>query len=387
VAGAGKQANFGGDAIVERNGPTGSGRRAVSHDESWLLRERVKELNCLYGISRVFERSSGDLPATLQAVVELIPSAWQYPDVTCAGLEVEGRRFQTGAAPEGCSCQQAPIVVLGKVAGSLTVCYLEEMPQEDEGPFLVEERSLLNTICLRLGAFIEREKAKEQLAFYQHDLRRLASELSMSEQRERRAIAESLHDRIGQSLALINLRLSQLRSTVSAEGETATALEEIQTLLALAISETRSLTFELCPPILYELGLGPALEWLGEKAERDYGFKVETALSVADGLSEQLRVTLFQAAAELLANVAKYASARKVRVELSGTEKVVRLMVADDGVGMAAPQEAYRMTGEGGFGLFNIRERVSWLGGRFNLESAPGHGTVVTLSVPRVEDE
>jgi signal transduction histidine kinase len=209
----------------------------------------------------------------------------------------------------------------------------------------------------------------------------------MSEQRERRAIAESLHDRIGQSLALINLRLSQLRSTVSAEGETATALEEIQTLLALAISETRSLTFELCPPILYELGLGPALEWLGEKAERDYGFKVETALSVADGLSEQLRVTLFQAAAELLANVAKYASARKVRVELSGTEKVVRLMVADDGVGMAAPQEAYRMTGEGGFGLFNIRERVSWLGGRFNLESAPGHGTVVTLSVPRVEDE
>jgi signal transduction histidine kinase len=249
---------------------------------------------------------------------------------------------------------------------------------------LVEERSLLNTICLRLGAFVEREKARQQLALYQHDLRQLASELSMSEQRERRSLAESLHDRIGQSLALVNLRLSQLRAATPPQTGTAEALAEVQSLLGQVITETRSLTFELCPPILYELGLGPALEWLGEKSEREYGFVAEVDVSgETDGLSEELRVTLFQASGELLANVAKYASARLVRIELTTSGEEVRLKVTDDGVGIAEPQEAYRTTGDGGFGLFNIRERVSWLGGRFELESAPGRGTAVTLSIPR----
>ena len=127
------------------------------------LGERVKELNYLFGISKLFERqdlSSGDL---FQGVVNLIPHAWQYPEITCARVILEGEEFRTEDFRESIWRQASIITLHGERIGTVEVFYLEERPEADEGPFLREERSLLDAIAERLGRTLERKRAEEGL--------------------------------------------------------------------------------------------------------------------------------------------------------------------------------------------------------------------------------
>ena len=351
--------------------------------ESWLLRERLKELNCLYMISRVFDRRSWTPAETMQAVADLIPPAWQHVDVAAACVTWAERRFASFGYRETAWEQRCPLIVRGQEVGSVSVVYLEERPELDEGPFLVEERKLLNTIAQRLGGYIEREQAQEQFLTYQENLRSLTAELSLSDQRERRRLAENLHDRIGQSLALITMKVGQLKQDVAGT-ELSEALSEIQRLTVQVIADTRSLTFELCPPILYELGLGPALEWLAETSGKTYGLDVQASTEGdLDGLSEELRFTLFQAVGELLANAGKHAQARRVTMHVTARADSVRVVVDDDGCGFDAAQLGSKLGNHLGFGLFNMRERLSHLRGGMQIDSHPGGGTRVTLVAPR----
>lgn len=350
--------------------------------EARLLLERVKELNCLYGISRLFERDGERLDDTLQAVVELLPPAWQHADVATARIELNLSRYATPGFRETPWIQTCPVIVLGEPTGRVTVAYMEERPESDEGPFLAEERSLLNAVSQRLGSYVEREQARQQLAVHQDKLRSLAAQLAVSEQQERRRVAELLHDRIGQTLALLSIKLAQTRGSTD-DPAVKEMLSETQGLVGDLISETRFLTFELCPPILYELGLHQAVEWLGEEFQNGCGLEVQIEQHGDPGrLSDDLRTTLFQAVRELLTNVAKHAGARTARVTLSGSGDTVIVAVADDGKGMDTSELAAGLTEHHGFGLFNIRERLNYLGGTMQVSSQVGHGTTVTLEVP-----
>ena len=126
------------------------------------LGERVKELSCLYGISSLIEKQNISSEEIFQGTVDLIPPAWQYPEVTCARIILEGQEFQTDNFKETIWKQTSDIVVHGDRIGTLEVCYLEERPRMDEGPFLKEERSLINTIAKELRNNIERKQAEEQ---------------------------------------------------------------------------------------------------------------------------------------------------------------------------------------------------------------------------------
>ncbi|MGD9316360.1 MAG: PAS domain-containing protein [Anaerolineae bacterium] len=132
-------------------------RRLQMHE----LQERVKELNCLYGISKLIEQSGLSLSEILQGVVELIPPAWQYPEVGCARILLEDQAFQTKGFRETIWKQGRDIQVHGEPAGRIEVFYLEDRPEEDEGPFLEEERRLLDAIAERLGRIVERIRAEQ----------------------------------------------------------------------------------------------------------------------------------------------------------------------------------------------------------------------------------
>ena len=127
------------------------------------LGERVKELNCLYGIASLIERRGISLGETLQGVVELIPPSWQFPEITCARIVVEGNEFRTENFKDTIWKQGSDIVVYDERLGRLEICYLEEKPESDEGPFLKEERSLIDAVAERLGRIIERRRAEEEL--------------------------------------------------------------------------------------------------------------------------------------------------------------------------------------------------------------------------------
>jgi PAS domain S-box-containing protein len=127
------------------------------------LGERVKELNCLFGISQLVGTPGISLDEILQGTVDLIPPAWQYPEITCARITLEDQEFKTDNFQETPWRQAQDIKVRGDPAGSVEVIFLQEMPTIDEGPFLKEERSLVNAIAARLGRIVERMRAEEAL--------------------------------------------------------------------------------------------------------------------------------------------------------------------------------------------------------------------------------
>jgi PAS domain S-box-containing protein len=127
------------------------------------LGERVKELSCLYGISRLVQRPGTTLQEILQGTANLIPAAWQYPEITCARILLDGQGFESSGFVEAAWNQTADIVVRGDRVGAVEVCYLERRPDGSEGPFLEEERSLLDAIAGRLGRIAEWKQAEELL--------------------------------------------------------------------------------------------------------------------------------------------------------------------------------------------------------------------------------
>jgi two-component system nitrate/nitrite sensor histidine kinase NarX len=138
-------------------------REETLRQQAHELGERVKELNCLYGISALFEKPGISLDEILQETVDLVPPSWQYPEITGARVVLEGQDFRTENFRENAAWQQtADIIVDGQPSGAVQVCYLERRPASDEGPFLKEERLLIKAIAEQLGRITERMRVESQ---------------------------------------------------------------------------------------------------------------------------------------------------------------------------------------------------------------------------------
>jgi PAS domain S-box-containing protein len=213
-------------------------------------------------------------------------------------------------------------------------------------------------------------------------LRALVAELALTEERERQRLAGVLHDGLQQLLVAAKLGSVALREQVAADEHKAQAARVID-LLGQSIDASRSLTLELCPPILSDAGLAPALTWLAKWMREKHGLAVavtapEPAVAVPDDVSHML----FQAVRELLFNVVKHAGVKNARVTMTlDGGRNLTVAVADDGQGFDAAAHAAG-NAAGSFGLFSIRERFALLDGRMEIDSAPGRGTCVTLTAP-----
>ena len=145
----------------------------LSYEE---LEKKVKKLDCLYAISDLVERPDTSLNEILQGVVHLIPPSWQYPEITCARISLEGQEFKTGNFDDSIWRQAGDIIVNGEHLGALEVCFLEERPERDEGPFSAEERLLINVIVRKLGRIIELHRSQDALKKAHDDLERRVQE-------------------------------------------------------------------------------------------------------------------------------------------------------------------------------------------------------------------
>ncbi len=227
------------------------------------------------------------------------------------------------------------------------------------------------TLCRRQQRVIEADK--EQLGS-------LTEELLMIEERQRRQIAQALHDSVGQSLAFSKRELNLLRQR--GPEEVRGRLQEVCAQLDDAIKHPRDLTVELSPSTLYTLGLQAAVEELADQFAESEGFHCQVE-GPGDRipLSEQVRSLLYRAVRELLVNVAKHAEARNVRIVLDRDEQGFRIAVQDDGKGF----DISVLQGRGkscGFGMLSVQERLVRVGGAFSVESEQGKGTRVTMIVP-----
>ena len=216
---------------------------------------------------------------------------------------------------------------------------------------------------------------------YQKQLRRLASELSLAEARERREIASDLHDHIGQALAFVTQKVTSLRGNAVFSGMEED-FSEILDILEQTIRYTRDLTVEISPPILYELGLAAAIDWLADRVSRRYKLKV-TVIQSGDqpDIDENIRVFIFKAIQELLNNVARHAKARQAKIHTDWGTDNFTITVSDDGCGFDSSSFAGDLS-RNCFGLFSIRERLSYIGGRLTIDSSPGKGTRIEIVAP-----
>jgi len=210
----------------------------------------------------------------------------------------------------------------------------------------------------------------------------LAAELSRAEELERRRIASELHDQVAQTLALGKIKLNSLLLSDKC-GDHREDIREIMDHLSSSIEDIRSLTFQLSPPILHEMGLEAALEWLADEYREKYGLRIAFR---DDGspkpLEEEIRGALFRMSRELLVNVVKHAQAKTVLIETSAFPGSIRICISDDGVGFDTSQLLRYGNSTNSFGLLNIHHRMNHLGGELSIQSDPGRGTTATLECP-----
>jgi signal transduction histidine kinase len=254
------------------------------------------------------------------------------------------------------------------------VDYITKPFHNEEVVARVRAHLQLATIEELRAEIAQRKRTEKALQDSQEMLSALTDELSLTEERERRRIALALHDQVVQKLALGKLKLDQTvkKGVIPAVA----AVSELQRILNSSMHDLRNLSTDLSPPLLYEIGLRSAIEDFGERLAEDHGFRFVISGHEALELREDIRVTLFQMARELLINMVKHARAATANVLITLKEESVSLEVQDDGAGFDLP------TCRVGFGLGYIRQRVAFLGGTMKVFTAAGLGTSVIIEIP-----
>ena len=223
-----------------------------------------------------------------------------------------------------------------------------------------------------------------EAALAQHDaqLRALATEITLAEERARRKLASELHDGPAQNLVGLSMTLAAIKRGMD-DREQLKLIDECEQVVADATLQTRTLMLELAPPGLHESGLLEALRWLAERVANQQRLIVSVEDDgIQKPLEDQVTVLLFQTVRELLQNVVKHARSKRATVRCAVSDDMLALDVIDPGVGFEVNAISRLPTRHGGFGLFNIRERLKLMGGSIDIHSIVGEGTTVRIRVP-----
>jgi signal transduction histidine kinase len=223
---------------------------------------------------------------------------------------------------------------------------------------------------------------QRELERQQRELRALAAELTLTEERARRGIAADLHDGLAQSLVGLKMHVAAIRLAAE-QGQPLPDLAALELTISESTSQVRSLMSSLMPPGLYDHGIVAGLTWLAEEFAKRQRIEVDFRDDEAPKpLSEATTVLVYQAARQLLQNVARHARANGVTIRTEVVGDRFHLTIEDAGVGFNVSDLSFLPTQRGGFGLYSIRERLTIIGGTLEIDSAPGRGTRVLITAP-----
>jgi PAS domain S-box-containing protein len=268
----------------------------------------------------------------------------------------------------------------------------------DKGGSLVYQKEYRrnngSTFPVELRAFVHRDSKKQACGAWAlirdiSDSRRLeqtnqqlcamTAQLARAGEQERQRLAQLLHDHLQQLLVGARYSLQSIHCPECLE-----KIKTIDTTLAQCVQTSRTLTTELSPHLLYELGLIPTLKWLGREFLDKHGLRVKVMLrGKKPSMEDDVRAALFHATRELLFNVVKHANTHHATVRLHSTpDRSFHITVSDRGAGFD-PQKQRLQGCTSHFGIFNLQERMEALGGSIKIKSAPGRGTSITLILPK----
>jgi signal transduction histidine kinase len=356
----------------------------------WALHERVKELTCLYGIARTLQETNQSLEERLQTVVELLPPAWQFPDIASARIELDGRSFMTNGYRASTHRQTANIVIRANKRGFVEVMY-SEVSDVDGTPFLDEEQSLIEMVAREVAALVERHEVEEQKARLQEQLRhadRLATigQLAAGVAHE---INEPLANILG--FAQLSKKASRLPKQVSEDLDKIVrnclhCREVIQNLLTFA----RQLPPEKVPISLNQI-VTDGLYFLESRCAKA-GIEIVRDLDSDAPEVNADASQLHQVLVNLVVNAIQATPGGGTVTLATGHDgEEAILIVRDTGVGMTNELKANIFTpffttkdvNEGtGLGLAVVHGIVAGHGGRIHVESEPGHGSRFEIRLP-----
>ena len=375
--------------------------RKLAHN----LSERVKELNCLYGISRLIETENISVDEILKGVVELIPPSWQYPEVTCARIKLRERQYKTANFRETAWKQAESITVNGEQSGTLEVYYLEEKPESDEGPFLKEERDLIHVVAERLGHIIEHKLAETSLQSLYEQEKELRKRLQAEMQRRIDFTRDLIHELKTPLTSLVaTSQLFYEETQGKALGKLARYVWEganslnnrIDELHDVVKGEIGKLELELKPVNLKQLLMSLVEET--RALARQYGISIDLKVgeSLPDVYADAGRVR--QIVLNLLNNAFKYAG-EGGKVTIRATEKATSVVVEvrDRGPGIAKHEQqklfepGYQTTYTGerpgglGIGLALCKLLVELHSGKIWVKSELSKGSSFFFTLPRLK--
>ncbi|MBV6417702.1 MAG: hypothetical protein CMLOHMNK_02456 [Steroidobacteraceae bacterium] len=224
--------------------------------------------------------------------------------------------------------------------------------------------------------------AQRRLEEQQRELRALATELTLTEDRARRKIAADLHDGLAQSLVGLQMHVAAIR-TAAEQGRPLPDVSTLELTISESTAQVRALMTDLTPPGLHDQGIVTGMSWLADEFAKRQRVRVDFGDDgVPKPLAEATAVLVFQAARQLLQNVARHAQSTTVTIRTTVTGGRFELAVSDSGVGFNVSDLTFLPTRQGGFGLYSIRERLSIIGGTLEIDSTPGRGTRVRITAP-----
>jgi len=273
--------------------------------------------------------------------------------------------------PHGHYC--VPLLLEGAVLGVIDL-FLPAAFRDDE-----RKREFLATIARVLVSTIQRKRTEETLRESEKELRRLSSQLLDAQEKERKWIAQELHDSIGQSLAAIKFSLERKIGQMSGgKAPPGVSLEDILSIVRNGIEETRRIMTNLRPSILDDLGIVATLSWFCREFQKVYPhIQIRKEVDIGEKeVPERLKIVIFRVLQEAMNNMAKHSQGDLIRVFLARKENQIVFAVQDNGVGFDLE------TSPRGLGLASIKERADYSGGIFTLESGPGKGTRVQVVWP-----
>jgi signal transduction histidine kinase len=389
------------------------------------LRERIKEINCLHSISKLRDRLGIPGDEMLQGIVDLIPAAWQYPKTTCARLTLPERRFQTSSFLETSWRQCCEVRVGGEPVGKLEVFYTESKPSEDEGPFLKEERNLLEAVSERVGKILELERAEEEarrqreqviqldkmaalgtmISGVAHEINNPNNFIMLNTPVLQEAFRDVLpvlddYHRDNGEYAVAGIPYSEMRENfpVLFSGVIEGA-KRIRNIVNGLKDFARADTHDMTESVDVNAVVKSAITLLGNHiriSTKHFSVRYGEGLPRVRGnfqRLEQVVINLVQNACEALSDNQRGVEVA-TRYEPAGN--VVTVEVRDEGVGIPPDRLPHIMDpfnttkrdkGGVGLGLSVSSGIVKDHGGVLVFSSEPGRGTVATLSLPLVESE
>jgi signal transduction histidine kinase len=355
------------------------------------LRERVKELMCLYGIAKIVEQGNLPLEEILHGIVKLLPSAWLYPDIASARIILDDLTYTTHEFQEGVHRQAAGILVGGILRGNVEVTYSQEKPELDEGPFLKEERNLIDAVSREIALIIERTQSEEDKEKLQEQLRhadRLATIGQLSA-----GVAHELNEPIGSILGFAQLLQKDTDLSTQAKKD----IEKIMraSLHAREVIKKLMLFARQMPPNKTRINLNQIIDeslyFLESRCAKE-SIKVVRKLSpkLPDVTADQAQMT--QILVNTVVNAIQampYGGQLTVRTKTS--DNSVLLLIEDTGVGMEEniqrqifqPFYTTKDVGQGtGLGLAVVYGIVTSHGGTIHVDSTVGVGTTIEIRLP-----